>query len=277
MIRYNRLYFSSSVSTIRRPQIHVSKLFDLTGKVAIVTGGSRGIGEEIATGLGEAGAKVVITGRREEWLVSACEKIKGSGIDCLAIKADIAKPEDVERFVAESLQRWGKIDILVNNAGIAWGAPPEDMPLDKWDAVLNTNARGTLICTQKVGKQMMKQGGGNIINVTSTTGLLAVEPKVMQAIGYQASKAAVVILTRQLAVEWAKYNIRVNAIAPYFYKTRLTKGVIEQAGEKIVQPVPMGRLGREGEVKGVVLFLASEASSYITGQVINIDGGMSAW
>ena len=257
--------------------MHVSELFNLSGKVAIVTGGSRGLGKEMAVGLGEAGARVTITARREEWLTPAYEELKGLGIECLAVKADIAKLEDVERFVAETLQRWGKIDILVNNAGITWGAPPEDMPLDKWDAVLNTNAKGTLICSQQVGKEMMKKGGGNIINVASITGLLAVDPKVMQAIGYQASKAAVVVMTKQLAVEWAKYNIRVNAIAPFVYPTRMTKGIIQQAEKEIIEHIPMGRMGREGETKGAILFLASEASSYITGQVINLDGGMSAW
>ena len=254
-----------------------SELFNLSGKVAIVTGGSRGLGKEMAVGLGEAGAKVTITARREEWLTPACEELKGLGIECLAVKADVAKPEDVERFVAETLQRWGKIDILVNNAGMTWGTPAEDMPLDKWDAVLNTNAKGTLICCQQVGKEMMKQGGGNIINVASVTGLLAVDPRFMQAIGYQASKAAVVVMTKQLAVEWAKYNIRVNAIAPFVYPTRMTKGIIQQGEKEIIEHIPMGRMGREGEIKGVILFLASEASSYITGQVINLDGGMSAW
>ena len=256
---------------------HASEIFKLTGKTAIVTGGSRGLGKEIAMGLGEAGAKVTITARREEWLIPAYEEIKGLGIECLAVKADIAKLEDVERLVAETLQRWGKIDILVNNAGIVWGAPPEDMPLDKWDTVLNVNAKGTLICSQQVGKEMIKQGGGNIINVASITGLLAANPRVMQAIGYQASKAAIIVMTKQLAVEWAKYNIRVNAIAPFFFRTRLTEAVTQRAEGELVQHIPMGRLGQEGELKGAVLFLACEASSYITGQVINIDGGMSAW
>lgn len=257
--------------------MHVSELFNLTGKVAIVTGGSRGLGKEMAMGLGEAGARVTITARREEWLTPAYEELKGLGIDCLAVKADIAKVEDVERLVAETLQRWGKIDILVNNAGVTWGTPAEDMSLDKWDVVMDTNARGTFICCQQIGKEMIKQGGGNIVNVASISGRLAVDPRFMQAIGYQASKAAVVIMTKQLAVEWAKHNIRVNAIAPFVYPTRMAQGMIQKKEKEIIEHVPMGRLGREGELKGVVLFLASEASSYITGQTINIDGGMSAW
>ncbi|MDO8671973.1 MAG: glucose 1-dehydrogenase [Dehalococcoidia bacterium] len=256
---------------------HASDIFKLTGKVAIITGGSRGIGEEIAVGLGEAGAKVVITARREEWLAPTCEEMKHLGIECLALRADITKVEDVERIMVETLRQWGKIDILVNNAGITWGALPEDMPLDKWDAVLNTNAKGTLICSQQVFKEMKKSGGGNIINVTSTTGLLAVDPRVMQAIAYQASKAAIAVMTRQFAVEWAKYNIRVNAIAPFFFRTRMSKSTVESSEKEMIEHVPMGRLGMAGEIKGAAIFLASEASSYITGQVIAIDGGQTAW
>jgi len=257
--------------------VHAKDLFSLSGRIAIVTGGSRGLGKEIAIGLGEAGAKVVITARREEWLMPTYEELTGLGIECLAIRTDIAKVEDVERLVAETLQRWGRIDILVNNAGITWGAPPQEMPLDRWDTVLNVNAKGTLICSQEIGKEMIKQGGGNIINVASTTGLLAVDPTVMQAIGYQASKAAIIIMTKQLALEWAKYNIRVNAIAPFFFTTRMTKDITQRAEKEIIQHIPLGRLGQEGELKGAILFLAGEASSYITGQVINIDGGMSVW
>jgi NAD(P)-dependent dehydrogenase (short-subunit alcohol dehydrogenase family) len=257
--------------------VHASKLFDLSDKVAIVTGGSRGLGKEMAVALSEMGAKVVITARREEWLTPTYQEFQKQGAECLAVKADIAKPDDVQRIVAETLKLWGKVDILVNNAGMTWGTPPEDMPLEKWDDVLNTNARGTLICCQMAGREMMRQGGGNIINIASTTGALAVDPRIMQAIGYQASKAAIIVLTKQLAVEWAKHNIRVNAIAPFFFRTRMAEGVIERAESVMIQHVPMGRLANEGEMKGVVVFLASQASSYITGQVFNIDGGLSAW
>lgn len=227
--------------------------------------------------MGEAGAKVVITARREEWLTPTHKELTESGIECLAVKADIANVEDVKHIMAETLHKWGKINILVNNAGISWGTPPEDMPLDKWDLVLNTNAKGTLICSQQVLKEMKRTGGGNIINVASITGVSAVDPRAMQAIGYQASKAAIIIMTRQFAVEWAKYNIRVNAIAPFFFRTRMSEVSIQKAEREMVEHVPMGRLGKEGEIKGAVIFLASDASSYITGQVIAIDGGMTAW
>ena len=257
--------------------MHASKLFDLSEKVAIVTGGSRGLGKEMAVALSEMGAKVTITARREEWLAPTYQELQDQGSECLAVKADIARPDDVQRIVAETLERWGKVDILVNNAGMTWGTPPEDMALEKWDAVMNTNARGTLICCQMVGREMMRQGGGNIINIASTTGEMAVDPKIMQAIGYQASKAAIIVMTRQLAVEWAKHNIRVNAIAPFFFRTRMAESVIDRAESVMIQHLPMGRLAYEGEMKGVVVFLASEASSYITGQVLNVDGGLSAW
>jgi len=261
----------------KRTPKRADEIFTLAGKTAIITGGSRGLGKEIAVGLGEMGAKVVITARREEWLTPSSEELNAQGIECLAIQTDVTKPEDVKRMVAQTLSKWGKIDILVNNAGITWGAPSEDMPPDKWDAVLNTNAKGTFICSQQVGKAMINSGGGSIINVASLSGLSAVDPKVMQAIGYQASKAAIIIITKQLAVEWAKHHIRVNAIAPFFFSTRMTKDVTQRIEKEFLHLVPMGRLGREGELKGVVVFLASEASSYITGQVITIDGGTSAW
>lgn len=257
--------------------MHVSKLFDLTGRTAIITGGSRGLGKEMAIALGEAGAKVTITARRDKWLTKAYDELARLGIECLALRADISNYEDICNVVAQTIKTWGRVDLLVNNAGITWGAPPEDMPLEKFDTVLDVNIKGTFLCCQQVGNEMMKSGGGSIINIASTTGLLAVDPRIMQAIGYQASKAAVIAITRQLAVEWAKYKIRVNAIAPHFFATRMVKDVIAKAEKDLVESIPMARLGREGELKGVIVFLASEASSYITGQVINVDGGMSAW
>jgi len=255
----------------------VNELFDLTGKVAIVTGGSRGLGREMAIALGEAGARVAITARREQWLTPTYNELTDLGIECLALKADVSIPEQVCNVVEQTLKKWGRIDILVNNAGITWGAPPEEMPLEKWQTVLDTNAKGTFLFSQEVGRVMIKEGGGNIINIASTTGQLAVDPRVMQAIGYQASKAAIIAITRQLAVEWAKYNIRVNAIAPHFFATRLTEGVMAKSEKELVEHIPMSRAGREEELKGAIVFLASEASSYITGQVIAVDGGMSAW
>jgi NAD(P)-dependent dehydrogenase (short-subunit alcohol dehydrogenase family) len=257
--------------------VKISKLFDLTGKTAMITGGSRGLGKEIAIGLGEAGAKVAITGRREQWLDPAYEEIRDLKIDCLAMKGDVSNQKDVKQWVNEVLNKWNRIDIIVNNAGITWGAGPCEMPLDKWNMVINTNLTGLFLCCQEVGKQMLEQGGGVIINTSSTTGILGVDPQVMQAIGYQASKGGIIAVTKQLAVEWAPFNIRVNAVAPFFFSTRLSEAIVGKKDDKLLPHIPMGRAGREGELKGVVVFLASEASSYITGQVICVDGGATAW
>jgi len=257
--------------------MHIRELFDLTGKVAIVTGGSRGLGKEIATGLGEAGARVAITARREQELMSTKQELESMGIECLPIVADVSEVEDVKRTLAQTLERWGKVDILVNNAGVVWAAPPDQMSLDKWDYVMNINARGTFICCQEIGREMIKQKSGNIINISSAVGVTGVDPNCGQFIGYQASKAAIIIMTKQLAVEWAVHNIRVNCAAPSFLATRLTNALIERTGENMVRWIPMGRIGRPDEIKGTAVFLASEASSYITGQVICLDGGTTAW
>lgn len=257
--------------------MHARELFDLTGKVAIVTGGSRGLGKEIAFGLGEAGATVAITARREEWLEAAAGELRSAGIQCLPIVADISEVEGVRHMVARTLDDLGKIDILVNNAGVVWAAPPEDMPLEKWDYVMNINARGTFICCQEVGREMIRQKAGIIINVSSAAGVAAVDPRSGQFIGYQASKAGINIMTKQLAAEWGVHNIRVNAIAPSFLATRLTDALVEKTGGNMLRWIPLGRIGRPDEVKGVVVFLASEASSYISGQVICVDGGTTVW
>ncbi len=257
--------------------MHIRELFDLTGKVAIVTGGSRGLGKEIATGLGEAGARVAITARREQGLISTKQGLESMGIECLPIVADVSQVKDVKRTLAQTLERWGKVDILVNNAGVVWAAPPDQMPLDKWDYVMNINARGTFICCREIGKEMIKQKSGNIINISSAVGVSGIDPKSGQFIGYQASKAAIIIMTKQLAVEWAVHNIRVNCAAPSFLATRLTNALIKRTGENMLRWIPLGRIGRPEEIKGTAVFLASEASSYITGQVICLDGGTTAW
>jgi len=257
--------------------MHVRDLFDLTGKVAIVTGGSRGVGKEIATALGEAGAKLAITARREEWLTLAQKELEGMGIECSSVVADVSEVEGVKKMVAKTLEKWGKIDILVNNAGVVWAAPPEQMGLDKWDYVMNINARGTFICCQEVGREMIRQKHGNIINISSAVGVSAIDPKSGQFIGYQASKAAINIMTKQLAVEWGPHNIRVNVIAPSFLSTRLTDALIARTGENMKRWIPLGRIGRPDEIRGAVVFLASEASSYVTGQILCLDGGTTAW
>jgi len=257
--------------------VSTKQLFDLSGKMAIVTGGSRGLGKEIAIALGEAGARVAITARRAEGLTATRDELQEMGIECVAIVADVSEVEGVRTTLAETMNTWGRVDILVNNAGVVWAAPPEEMTLDRWDYVMNINARGTFICCQEVGREMIKRGAGNIINVSSAVGVAAVDPESGQFIAYQASKAGINIMTKQLAAEWGVHNIRVNAIAPSFLSTRLTDALIERTGGNMLRWIPMGRIGRPDEVRGAIVFLASEASSYITGQVICIDGGTTVW
>jgi len=256
--------------------MHVHTLFDMSGKVALVTGGSRGLGLEMALGCGEAGAAVAITARREKWLRTAEEEIRARGITCLALTCDVSRPEEVQATVAAVLERLGRIDALVNNAGISWGAPAETMPVEKWGEVLATNATGCFLMSQAAGREMIRAGGGSIINIASVAGLMGTAPEVLDAVGYAASKGAVISLTRDLAVKWARYGVRVNAVAPGFFETRMSEGVVKRAGHTIEQMTPLGRIGGPGELKGVVLFLVSAASSYITGQVLAVDGGMTA-
>ena len=252
-------------------------LFDLTDKVALVTGGSRGLGLEAAVGLGESGAKVAITARREQWLKPAAEDLRARGITCLPLTCDVSDQAQVAEAVATTLRTFSRIDVLVNNAGMAWGAPAETMPLDKWRQVFDTNATGSFLMSQAVGVEMIRSGrGGAIVNVASFVAEYGSYPEVLDAVGYSASKGAVVSLTRDLAVKWARHGIRVNAIAPGYFDTRLSAGILERARRRIEEDTPMRRIGREGEIKGAVLFLASDAAAYVTGHVLAVDGGMTA-
>jgi gluconate 5-dehydrogenase len=250
--------------------------FDLSNRVAIVTGGSRGLGLEIAHGLAEAGARVAVTARRETWLNAALDELRAGGVEALGLPCDVTSPDDVGRLVAAVEETWGRVDVLVNNAGISWGAPVEEMPLEKWRQVLDTNVTGPFLMCRAVAPLMKRAGRGSIVNVASVAGLVGSPPEVLDAVGYAASKGALVNFTRDLAVKWAKDGIRVNAIAPGYFRTRLSAGVIDRAEPAIVAGTPMGRIGREGELKGVVVFLASDAASYVTGQVLAVDGGATA-
>ena len=254
----------------------IEELFSLKGRVAIVTGASRGLGKEAAEGLAEAGAKIVLAARREQWLTPTAEELHQRGFDCLACTCDVADDTQVRELVSKTLEHFGHIDILVNNAGISWGASYEEMPVDAWHKVLNTNVIGTHLMTRAVLPSMRKQGYGKIIHVASIMGLVGVPKEILEASGYTASKGAILALTRELAVNYAAYGIRVNAVAPGFFPTRLSAGVIERAEERITEITPLGRLGEEGELKGAILFLAAPASDYITGQTIAVDGGLTA-
>jgi len=233
------------------------------------------LGFEIAEGLGEAGATVIITARREQWLTPAAASLSAKGITVMARVADVSDPEQVTALV-DDVASHGRIDVLVNNAGISWGGPPETLPLDKWNAVLATNVTGPFLMARAVFPHMARQRRGRIVNVASINGLIGTAPEVLDAAGYAASKGALINLTRDLAVKWARHGITVNALAPGFFPTRLSQPVIDRGGDAMLRGIPMGRTGQQDELKGAALFLASNASSYMTGQVLVVDGGITA-
>jgi gluconate 5-dehydrogenase len=250
----------------------IQELFTLTGRVAIVTGGSRGLGEEMAEGLAEAGAALMICARREQWLTPTIARFAARGVRIDGLVADVSNPADVQAVVDKTMATYGRVDILVNNAGITWGARPEEMPLDKWQKVIDTNLTGAFLFSQAAGREMLKREYGRIINVSSIAGLHAAVHGPHYA-AYAASKAGLMGLTRELAASWGRQNIRVNAIAPGFFHSRLADPALPLAEPGIKASSPIPRIGAEGELKGVCVFLASDASNYITGQTIVVDGG----
>ena len=255
----------------------IQQLFDLTGQVALVTGGSRGLGLQMAHALGEAGAKVMLSSRKAADLEQAAAQLQDAGIDARWIAADCGKEADLRRLAAETQERMGPIDILVNNAGATWGAPAEDHPVEAWDKVMNLNVRGYFILAQEVAKQsMIPRGKGRILNVASIAGLGGNPPE-MHTIAYNTSKAAVINFTRALAGEWGHYGINVNAICPGFFPSRMTYGTLEKLGvDKLVAHAPLRRLGDDEDLKGLTLLYASDAGKHITGQWLAVDGGVSA-
>ena len=253
---------------------NVKALFDLTGRTAIVTGGSRGIGKEMAEGLAEAGANLMLCARRSEWLDETVEEFRSRGFNVEGMLCDVAQPDQVAGVVSATVQKFGSVDILINNAGISWGAMPEDMPLEKWQQVLDVNLTGCFLFAQAAGREMLKQNSGSIINIASISGLTS-SPNGPFYSGYVASKAGLIGLTRELAASWGRKGIRVNAIAPGFFHSRLADAVIDLYERSIQENNVIPRVGNEGELKGVAVFLASDASSYVTGQTIAVDGGMT--
>jgi gluconate 5-dehydrogenase len=255
----------------------IQQLFNLEGQTAVVTGGSRGLGLQIAESLGEAGAKILLSSRKAADLEEAAAHLQAKGIDTRWIAADASQPEEARRVVAEAMERMGRIDILVNNAGATWGAPAEDHPLEAWDKVMNLNIRSLFVFSQAVAKaSMIPRGHGRIINVASIAGLGG-NPPGMQTVAYNTSKAAVINFTRTLAGEWGRHGINVNAIAPGFFPSRMTKGLLDKLGaEKMAAHAPLNRLGDDDDLKGVALLFASAAGKHITGQTLAVDGGVSA-
>jgi NAD(P)-dependent dehydrogenase (short-subunit alcohol dehydrogenase family) len=257
--------------------VSVPDLFDLTGQAAIVTGGATGLGRQMSAALAELGANVMLCGRNGE----RCTEVAGEltlahGVACRGTACNVSKPDDVDRLVTETRAAFGRIDILVNNAGTAWGAAPEDTPLHGWQKVIDVNLTGVFLCTQAAGRVMIDQGRGKIVNIASITGLRGTRPEVLDAIAYSSAKGAVVAFTRDLAWKWARHGIGVNAIAPGWFATGLSRPVLERAGEGLLDTIPMRRLGSDTDLKGAIAFLASAASDYVTGHTLVVDGGASA-
>lgn len=256
----------------------VQQLFALSGKTALVTGGSRGLGLQIAQALGEQGARVMLAARKPGELKAAQAVLSERGIDAGWIAADAAREEDIARLSDEALAQMGRVDVLVNNAGATWGAPAEDYPADAWDKVMNLNVRGLFLLTQRIGRlSMIPRRYGRIINVASIAGLSGNAPGTMQTIAYNTSKGAVVNFTRTLAGEWGEHGITVNALAPGFFPSKMTQGSLDRMGvEAMCARVPLRRLGDDEDLMGAALLFASDAGKHITGQILAVDGGVSA-
>jgi len=255
----------------------VQQLFDLSGQTALVTGGSRGLGLQMAQALGEAGARVLLVARKRDELDEAAQRLQAQGIEAQWIVADCAQQADLQRLGAEALQRLGAVDVLVNNAGAAWGAPAEEHPVEAWDKVMNLNVRGYFLLSQYLARHcMIARRRGSIINLASIAGLGG-NPRGMNTIAYNTSKGAVLNFTRALAAEWGPHGIRVNAICPGFFPSRMTRGTLEALGEeRLAGHAPLGRLGDDEDLKGLTVLLASAAGKHITGQWLAVDGGVSA-
>jgi len=269
---------ASAIATVAHDdRRRIQQLFDLGGRTALVTGGSRGLGLQIAEALGEAGARVVLSARKSDELASAAAELARRGIDASWIAADASQPADIARLAAGAVERLGGVDILVNNAGATWGAPAEEHPVEAWDKVMNLNVRSIFLLTQAIGRaSMIPRRRGRVINVASIAGL-AGNTGAMKTVAYNTSKAAVINFTRALAGEWGVHGINVNALAPGFFPSKMTAGLLQAVGaDRMAERAPLQRIGDDEDLKGAALLLASDAGKHITGQVIAVDGGVSA-
>ena len=254
----------------------VKKLMDLTGKVALVTGGSRGLGLQIAEALGEMGARLALTARKPDELAHAKEHLERMRMEVFTLPCDHAKAASIQPVVAAIIQHYGQIDILVNNAGTTWGAPAEEHPLEAWQKVMDLNVTGLFLTTQLVGRlSMIPRRYGRIVNIASIAGIMGNDARMQRSLAYNTSKGAVVNLTRALAAEWGQYNITVNAIAPGFFPSKMTQVKLGEIGDTVIAQTPLARLGGEDDLKGLAALFASDASAHITGQIVAVDGGAS--
>ncbi|GLB59669.1 SDR family oxidoreductase [Cytobacillus sp. NCCP-133] len=254
--------------------MEMNDLFHLKNKTAIVTGGGRGLGEQMAMALGEAGANVVICSRTLEACERVSKNLSAKGMKSAAIQCDITNEKDIQRVISQTWDQFGSIDILINNSGTSWIAPLLELPADKWDKVMNVNLKGMFLFSQAAARIMQQQGHGKIINISSVTGMRGTQSALLDAVAYSTSKGAVISLTKDLAVKLASSGIQVNAIAPGFFPTKITKA-LEKSSSSFLQNIPAGRFGNDDDLKGTAVFLSSKASDYITGQILVVDGGMT--
>jgi NAD(P)-dependent dehydrogenase (short-subunit alcohol dehydrogenase family) len=257
--------------------VRVQELFDLTGSVAVVTGGGSGLGRQIAEALAECGSNLVLCARKAERCEAAAAELQGLGVRAVGLGCDVRDPSSVQAVVDATLERFGRIDVLVNNAGTSWGAAPEEVPLDGWQKVIDVNLTGAFLFSQAVGRTMIERGeGGRIVNIASVAAFRGARPEAMNALPYNASKGGLVAFTIDLAVKWARHGIRVNAIAPGWFPSEMSQLVLDRAGEALLERIPLARFGSGDDLKGAAAFLASRASDYVTGTTLVVDGGQAA-
>jgi gluconate 5-dehydrogenase len=257
--------------------VRVQELFDLRGRVAIVTGGATGIGLQIATALAEAGADVAICARNAERCEHAAAELAGLGTRTVGLGCDVRDAEQVEAVVARVRGELGRVDVLVNNAGTTWGAPSLELPLDAWQKVIGVNLTGAFLCSQAVARVFVDQGeGGKILNIASIAAFRGANPDAMDAVPYNASKGGLVALTVDLAVKWARHGIQVNALAPGWFPSDMARETLAHGGDLLLSRIPAGRFGGPDDLKGAAVFLCSRAADFVTGATLAVDGGQLA-
>jgi NAD(P)-dependent dehydrogenase (short-subunit alcohol dehydrogenase family) len=257
--------------------VRASELFDLTGRVAIVTGGGSGIGRQMAEGLAEMGADLVLCARHLDRCQQAADELRLTGIRTLALQCDVRDQAQIEAVVERTVSELGRVDVLVNNAGTIWGAWPEDTPLEGWQKVVDVNLTGVFLFSQIAGRVMIEQRRGKIVNIASIAALAGAPPEIINSVAYNATKGGVISFTRDLACKWARHGITVNAIAPGWFPSEMANVVLDRQGDAVHDRIPLRRFGGPDDLKGAIVFLASPASDYVTGHTLVVDGGESAW